>query len=121
MQRRLEYFLLINKQWRINNLHVKNLSGIIKLQPMQITEYVNQILKPLLDHPEELTVNESQDPMGILLTIKLHKEDMGVVIGKAGETAKAVRHLTRIVGIKGNARVSIKIVEPEGSDYKKLT
>lgn len=88
---------------------------------MLITEYVNLILKPLLDQPESLSIQETQDPMGVLLTIKIHKDDMGIVIGKAGETAKAVRHLARIVGIKGNARVSIKIVEPEDSDYKKLT
>lgn len=88
---------------------------------MKITDYLNLILTPLLDNPEGLSVVETQDPMGVLLTIKIHKDDMGVVIGKAGETAKAVRHLVRIVGIKGNARVSIKILEPEDSDYKKVT
>lgn len=85
---------------------------------MQTTQYLISILKPLLDCPESLDVEETQDAMGVLLTIKLDKGDMGVVIGKAGETAKAIRHLTRIVGIKANARVSIKIVEPADSDYK---
>ena len=87
---------------------------------MPIKDYVISILTPLLDQPQELSISETQDPMGILLTIALHKDDMGVVIGKAGETAKALRHLARIVGIKGNARVSLKIAEPEGSDYKKI-
>ena len=88
---------------------------------MPIKEYVIAVITPLLDQPQELSVLETQDPMGILLTIALHKDDMGVVIGKEGETAKALRHLARIVGIKGNARVSLKIAEPEGSVYKKLT
>lgn len=86
---------------------------------MQIKKYLEAILKPLLDYPKALTIEETQDPMGVLLKVNIQKEDMGVVIGKSGETAKSIRHLVRIVGIKGNARVSIKIVEPEDSDYKK--
>lgn len=87
---------------------------------MNIQNYLSSILTPLLDKPDALEIEETQDAMGILLRIKIHKDDMGVAIGKSGETASAVRHLVRIVGIKSNARVSIKIVEPEGSDYKKL-
>jgi predicted RNA-binding protein YlqC (UPF0109 family) len=84
---------------------------------MPISDYLSAILTPLLNHPEALTVTETQDQMGILLSVMVHKEDMGVVVGKAGETAKAVRHLVRIVGIRSNARVSVKINEPMGSTY----
>lgn len=85
---------------------------------MNTSDYLKLILAPLLNHPEALQVVSTQDQMGILLTVDVHKDDMGIAIGKSGETAKAVRHLVRIVGIKANARVSIKINEPEGSTYK---
>jgi len=51
--------------------------------------------------------------MGVLLTLKVNKEDMGQIIGKSGQTAKALRTLLRVMGSKNNARVNLKIVEPE--------
>lgn len=86
---------------------------------MPISDYLLSLIKPLVSHPDTVKVNESQDQMGILLSVDVHKDDMGVLIGKAGETAKAIRLLVRIVGLKANARVSIKINEPPGSDYKR--
>ena len=53
--------------------------------------------------------------MGLLLSIRVHPDDMGQVVGKSGETAKALRHFMRIVGVRDNARVSLKIEEPERS------
>ena len=85
---------------------------------MDASDYVKLIVCPLLRHPDELKVTTTHDDMGVLLTLDLNKEDMGIIIGRSGETAKAVRHLVRIVGIVGNARVSVKINEPEGSTYK---
>lgn len=86
---------------------------------MDVKDYLKLIVAPILRHPDVLTVVYSKDDMGILLTIDVHKDDMGLIVGKGGETAKAIRHLVRIVGIIANARVSIKINEPEGSTYKR--
>jgi predicted RNA-binding protein YlqC (UPF0109 family) len=85
---------------------------------MNPTDYLTSLVAPLLTYPEDLRVTSTTDNMGVLLTVDVHKDDMGVIIGKAGETARTIRHLVRIVGIKGDARVSMKINEPEGSDYK---
>lgn len=79
---------------------------------MQPDQYLTSIITPLLKHPEEFSVETSSDEMGMLLTVSIHKEDMGGIIGKAGETAKAIRLLLRIVGIRNQARVSMKINEP---------
>jgi predicted RNA-binding protein YlqC (UPF0109 family) len=81
---------------------------------MPTAAYLASVITPLLRHPADLHVAESKDDMGILLSVDVHKEDMGVVVGKGGETAKAVRHLVRIVGLKSSARVSVKINEPAG-------
>lgn len=85
---------------------------------MEVSDYLKTIVNPMLRHPDELRVTEKHDDMGVLLTLDLNKEDMGIIIGRNGETAKAIRHLVRIVGIANNARVSVKINEPEGSTYK---
>lgn len=85
---------------------------------MPFEHYLIGLISPLLSRPEKATVSVTNDDMGILLTLTLAKEDMGSVIGKAGETAKAIRHIMRIVGVKQNARVSIKINEPDGSPYR---
>ncbi|MBZ9572953.1 KH domain-containing protein, partial [Patescibacteria group bacterium] len=54
------------------------------------------------------------DEMGVLLSLKLNPEDMGQIIGKGGSTARAIRNLVRIVGLKNHARVNLKIEEPAG-------
>lgn len=88
---------------------------------MPVNDYLVSIITPILKSPEGLSVSESKDDMGILLTVKVNKEDMGAIVGKLGETAKAIRHLVRIVGLKAGARVSIRINEPDGSTYKPKT
>lgn len=86
---------------------------------MPATDYVTLVVKPILTHPECFRVSQKQDDMGVLLTLDVHKDDMGIIVGKHGETAKAVRHLVRIVGLIAKQRVSIRINEPEGSTYKR--
>ncbi len=73
------------------------------------------IVKELVDHPEDVKIERKVDEMGVLLTLKVNPEDMGKIIGKSGNTAKAIRTLLRIVGMKENARVNLKIEEPEGA------
>lgn len=86
---------------------------------MQTPEtYLIDLIRPLLKQPESVLVVQSTDDMGLLLTVTLAREDMGVVIGKSGETAKAIRHLVRVLGMKSNARVSVKITEPDGTPYQ---
>jgi hypothetical protein len=83
--------------------------------PEQDQEFVEFIVKALVDHPEEVKTDRSVDEMGVLITLSLNAEDMGQVIGRQGQTAKAIRTLLRVVGAKHKARVNLKINEPEGS------
>ena len=85
---------------------------------MQVTDYLANVVTPILTHPDAFNVSQKHDDMGVLLSIDVHQEDMGLIVGKGGETAKAIRHLVRIVGLTGKQRVSIRINEPEGSTYK---
>ncbi|MCX6702467.1 MAG: KH domain-containing protein [Candidatus Wolfebacteria bacterium] len=78
-------------------------------------QFLEFLVKSIVDHPDDVQVERKVDEMGVLLTLKVHPQDMGQVVGKRGATAQAIRSLLRIVGIKNNARVNLKIVEPDGS------
>lgn len=80
-------------------------------------EFLEHVVKALVDDPSAVTVERKVDEMGVLLTLHVAQPDMGKLIGRNGSTAKAIRTLLRVVGIKNNARVNLKIAEPEGSEY----
>jgi len=77
-------------------------------------DFVEFIVKGIVNYPDEVKVDRKVDEMGVLITLRVNPEDMGALIGRAGSTARAIRTLTRIVGLKNNARVNLKIEEPEG-------
>ena len=77
-------------------------------------QFLEDLVKALVDHPENVRINRTVDEMGVLLTLDVHAEDMGKIIGRSGNTAKAIRTLLRVVGMKHDARVNLKINEPEG-------
>lgn len=77
-------------------------------------QFLEYVVKALVDHPEDVKINRTVDEMGVLLTMDVHAEDMGKIIGRSGNTAKAIRTLLRVVGMKNDARVNLKINEPEG-------
>ena len=78
-------------------------------------QFLDFVVKALVDNPEAVVIERTVDEMGVLLTLAVSSEDMGKVIGRQGNTAKAIRTLLRVVGMKNNARVNLKINEPEGS------
>lgn len=78
-------------------------------------QFLETTVKALVDKPEAVKITREVDEMGVLLTLTVDPEDMGKIIGRQGNTAKAIRTLLRIVGMKNNARVNLKINEPGGS------
>ena len=78
--------------------------------------FLEFLVKSVVDHPDEVKIERKVDEMGVLLLLKVNSQDMGQIIGRDGNTAKAIRALLRIVCIKNNARVNLKIEEPEGSE-----
>lgn len=77
-------------------------------------EFLEYIVKALVDNPGDVKVERKVDEMGVLLSLTVNPQDMGQIIGREGSTAKAIRNLVRIVGLKNHARVNLKIEEPEG-------
>ena len=74
--------------------------------------YVLDLVKGIVNYPDEVEVVRSVDEMGVLLTLKVNPTDMGALIGREGNTVKAIRTLIRIVGMKAQARINLKVVDP---------
>ena len=79
-------------------------------------EFVEYIVTQLVTKPEAVETKRSIDELGVLIELMVDREDMGVVIGKEGKTAKAIRTLLRVMGAKYDSRINLKIVEPEGGE-----
>ena len=76
--------------------------------------FLEYIVKALVDYPDDVKIDRTVDEMGVLITMTVNAADMGKIIGRQGNTAKAIRTLLRVIGMKNNARVNLKINEPEG-------
>ena len=81
-------------------------------------EFIEYVVKMLVDNPDSVKVERKIDEMGVLITLDVHADDMGMVIGREGMTAKALRTLLRVIGARNSARVNLKINEPEGSERR---
>jgi predicted RNA-binding protein YlqC (UPF0109 family) len=76
--------------------------------------FLEYVVKALVDNPNDVVIERTVDEMGVLISLTVNPADMGKIIGRMGNTAKAIRTLLRIIGMKNNARVNLKINEPEG-------
>jgi uncharacterized protein len=76
-------------------------------------QFLEYVVKSIVNHPDDVKVERTIDDRGVKLTLYINPEDMGYVIGREGQTARALRILLKIVGAKSNARVSMVIYEPD--------
>ncbi|HLD61149.1 MAG TPA: KH domain-containing protein [Patescibacteria group bacterium] len=82
---------------------------------MEVDEkFVLDVVRSIVNNPNDVKVTRTIDERGVLITLDVNPADMGYVIGRQGQTARSVRTLLKIVGAKNNARVNLKINEPEG-------
>jgi predicted RNA-binding protein YlqC (UPF0109 family) len=84
-------------------------------------QFLEYVVKALVDHPDDVKIKRTVDEMGVLISLDVNAEDMGKVIGRSGNTAKAIRTLLRVVGMKHNARANLKINEPAGGPRPEAT
>ncbi len=76
-------------------------------------DFIEFVVKNIVDYPEQVVIERTIDDLGVLITLKVAKDDMGKIIGKGGQTAKSMRILLRLIGSKAGERVNLKILEPE--------
>lgn len=77
-------------------------------------EFVEYVVGQLVTKPEAVVTKRTIDELGVLIELTVDRDDMGVIIGKEGKTAKAIRTLLRVLGAKNDSRINLKIVEPDG-------
>jgi len=78
------------------------------------SDFVEYVVKAIVEKPDAVVVNRSLDQKGVFLELQVDPEDVGKVIGKKGATINAIRSLLRVLGAKYDARYSLKVIEPEG-------
>jgi len=76
-------------------------------------DFVKTVLSMLVEDKDQLIVESKIDDLGILITVRVSERDMGKLIGKSGQTIKAIRTLLRVIGGAANQRVNLKVLEPE--------
>ncbi len=81
-------------------------------------EYVESMVKPIVDNPDDVVTTRTLDERGVLIALSVNPADMGKVIGREGRTAKAIRSLLRVFGARSDARINLKIVEPDGGEVR---
>ena len=74
-------------------------------------EFLIQIVKALVDNPEEIQVNEIEGTQTTILELRVAESDMGKVIGKHGRTANAIRCVLSAASGKAGKRYMLEIVE----------
>lgn len=75
-------------------------------------EYLRAIIEKLVDDTDKISITRRVDDMGVLLTLQVGRNDIGKVIGKEGENARAIRSIMRSAGYKLRQKISVKIAEP---------
>jgi predicted RNA-binding protein YlqC (UPF0109 family) len=86
---------------------------------VQDQEFIEFVVKAIVNNPDEVKATRTVDERGVLITLDLNPTDIGYVIGRRGNTVRAIRTLLKVVGAKNNALVNLKINEPEGSEHRR--
>jgi len=84
-------------------------------QPSIDVVVLTNLLKSLVTKPEEVKITRQIDEMGVLLSIQVHPQDMGIVIGRNGAMATAIKTLMKAVGKANHMNLRIRFLEPDGS------
>ena len=79
-------------------------------------QFIEYIVKSLVEHPDDVIVDRIVDEKGVLLTLTVNPEDLGRVIGRRGVTAQSLRTLLRALGTKNAARYNLKIVNNDNPE-----
>ncbi|MDD3646378.1 MAG: KH domain-containing protein [Candidatus Gracilibacteria bacterium] len=73
--------------------------------------FLQFIVENLVNNKEDVNIDRVEDELGVLLTLKVNKEDMGIIIGKNGNTINSLRSILKILGLKIGKRINLKVLD----------
>ena len=81
--------------------------------------FLLNIVKEIVDNPNDVEIAQETDKMGVKLTLKVNPADMSKVIGNKGRMATALRTITHAYGGRHESKIGLIIEEPEGSTFNR--
>ena len=78
-------------------------------ESISLKETLIDIAKAIVEHPDDVTVAESREDSTITLTLSVHPDDMGMVIGRNGKIAKAIRTVIKAAAVTGNVPEKVNV------------
>ncbi len=78
---------------------------------MKEVEFLQFIIENLVSNPDDIKIEKIDDELGTLLTLSLNKDDMGIIIWKWGNTINSIRSILRLLGVKLDKRINLKVLD----------
>lgn len=78
---------------------------------MKEVEFLQFIIENLVKNTEDIKIERSEDELWVLLTMSVNKEDMGIIIGKGGNTINSIRSILRLFWMKSEKRINLKVLD----------
>ena len=82
---------------------------------MQAREFLQSIVESLVEYPGDVRIEQKEDELGTLVTLRVHQSDMKTIIGRAGQTVMALRTILRVFGSRQGLRVNLKVEDEESA------
>jgi predicted RNA-binding protein YlqC (UPF0109 family) len=90
---------------------ITNDDGELNLGQERVLEFVSYVVVNLVDHPEDVTVDLVRRQDRDIYQVRVHGDDLGKVIGKGGQTARALRVMLTALSARTDQRIGLEIVE----------
>ncbi len=78
---------------------------------MKETEFLQYLIENMVSHPEDIKIERKEDELWVLLTLSVNKEDMWIVIGKAWNNINSIRSILRLLWMKINKKINLKVLD----------
>ena len=84
---------------------------------MQEVDFLQYVVENIVEHTDAIKIEKKDDELGTLLTLEVHPDDMGIIIGKKGTTVNALRSILRLQGMKLGKKVTLKVLEQDNDTF----
>lgn len=78
---------------------------------MKEVEFLQYLIENLVENVDDIKIDHSEDELWILLTLTVNKDDMWIIIWKGGNTINSIRSVLRILWMKINKRINLKVLD----------